>query len=58
MTDAATAIMQWDDPDADRSLPAWTRTVPSLRSAALSAMDWLATEIDSLARTTVLGSMA
>ena len=24
MTDAAAAIMQWDDPDADRSLPAWT----------------------------------
>jgi len=41
-----------------RSLPAWIRTAPSLRSAALSATEWLGMEIDSLARATVLGSMA
>jgi len=40
------------------SLPAWIRTAPSLRSAALSATDWPGTEIDSVARATVLGSMA
>ncbi len=35
MTDTAAAIMQWDDPDADRSLPAWTYADADFHAAEL-----------------------